>query len=118
MELNAVCAGMVDDPAHYRRSSYRHNASGQGNRCFVPRPLYLALGNREATTQTVCRWLFRAELGQEAISDIGMAVNQNQPLGNSRSYAKIEAMTGRWWELKPRGRHGKKRHESPGHDAG
>ena len=29
IELNPVRAAMVDDPAHYRWSSYRHNALGQ-----------------------------------------------------------------------------------------
>ena len=28
IELNPVRAAMVDDPAHYRRTSYRHNALG------------------------------------------------------------------------------------------
>ena len=31
IELNPVRAAMVDDPAHYRWTSYRHNALGQAN---------------------------------------------------------------------------------------
>ncbi|HQQ35209.1 MAG TPA: hypothetical protein PK372_04655 [Rugosibacter sp.] len=33
-----------------------------------------------------------------------LALNQKQPLGNSRFYAEIEDMTGRRREAKPRGR--------------
>ena len=31
IELNPLRAAMVDDPAHYRWTSYRHNALGQAN---------------------------------------------------------------------------------------
>jgi putative transposase len=72
IELNPVRAAMVDDPAHYRWTSYRS--------------------------------LFRAQLHHDAIRDIRLALNQSQPLGNSRFYAKIEAMTGQRREAKPRGR--------------
>jgi putative transposase len=40
----------------------------------------------------------------QAIDDIRLALNQNQPLGNSRFHAQIEAMTGQKREAKPRGR--------------
>jgi putative transposase len=43
-------------------------------------------------------------LDHDAIRDIRLALNQSQPLGNSRFYAKIEAMTGQRREAKPRGR--------------
>jgi len=33
-----------------------------------------------------------------------MALNQDQPIGNSRFYAEIEAMTGQRRELRKRGR--------------
>jgi hypothetical protein len=56
---------MVDDPAHYRWSSYRHNALGQANRYLVPHPLYLELGRDDKTRQAAYRSLFRVELDQE-----------------------------------------------------
>jgi putative transposase len=31
IELNPLRAGLVDGPAHYRRTGYRHNALGQPN---------------------------------------------------------------------------------------
>src|SRR5260221_7693821 len=73
IELNPVRAAMVDDPAHYRWTSYRANAPGQADDRLTPHSLFLAL-------------------------------NQNQPLGNERFYARIEKMTGMRREAKPRGR--------------
>lgn len=104
IELNPVRAAMVDDPAHYRWSSYRHNALGQVNRYLSPHSLYLALGSEAKTRQATYRALFRTELDEEAISDLRLAINQNQPLGNTRFLDKIEAMTGQRREPRPRGR--------------
>ena len=117
IELNSVRSGMVNDPADYRWSSYRHNALGQPNGYLVPHPLYLSLGTDESTRQLAYRGLFRAELDQEEISDIRLALNQDQPLGNSRFYAKIEAMTGRRCDPRPRGRPRKERGERPANHA-
>ena len=39
IELNPVRAAMVDDPAHYRWTSYRHNALRQANSYLSPHPL-------------------------------------------------------------------------------
>ena len=104
IELNPVRAAMVDDPAHYRWTSYRYNALGQANAYLTPHPIYLAHGNDEKARQAAYRGLFRTHLDSDAISDIRLALSQNQPLGNSRFYAKIEAMTGQRRESKPRGR--------------
>ena len=111
IELNPVRANMVDDPAHYPWSSYRHNALGEPNQYLSPHPLYCALGKDEHARQEVYRSLFRTELDDEAVSDIRLALCQNQPLGNSRFYEKVEAMTGQRREPKPRGRPRKKQDE-------
>ena len=50
------------------------------------------------------RALFRARLNQAAIDDTRLALNQNQPLGNSRFMTKIARMTGERREARPRGR--------------
>jgi hypothetical protein len=47
---------------------------------------------------------FRYQLDAEAIGELRMAINQSQPLGNERFYARIERMTGQRREAKPRGR--------------
>jgi putative transposase len=121
IEINPVRAAMVDDPAHYRWTSCRHNALGQANCFLFTHPLYLALGKGDKTRQAIYRSLFRAELDNEAISDTRLArlaLNQNQPLGKSPFYTKVEAMTSLRWEPKPRGRPRKQRDESSAHDAG
>ena len=47
-----------------------------------------------------------------------LALNQNQPLANSRFYAKIEIMAGQRREAKPRGRPRVEHDESAAHNAG
>ncbi len=104
IELNPVRAAMVQDPAHYRWTSYRANGLGQPDSLLSPHPLYLALGRNGTDRQAAYRGLIRARLDQEAIADIRLALNQSQPLGNERFYARIEQMTGIRREPKPRGR--------------
>src|SRR3990172_108788 len=43
IELNPVRAAMVDDPAHYRWTSYQANGLGQPDARLTPHPLYRAL---------------------------------------------------------------------------
>ena len=117
IELNPVRAAMVDDPAHYRWTSYRHNALGQASPYLTPHPLYLAIGRGDTERQAAYRDLFRAQLDNKAIDDIRLALNQNQPLGSSRFYARIEAMTGQRREAKPRGRPSLQRDEFNAHEA-
>jgi putative transposase len=118
IELNPVRAAMVDDPAHYRWTSYRHNALGQTNPYLAPHPLYLAIGRDDKERQVAYRDLFRAQLDRKAIDDIRLALNQNQPLGDSRFYAKVETVTGQRREARPRGRPRVRHDESQAYDAG
>lgn len=104
IELNPVRAAMVEDPAHYRWSSYRANGLGQGDSRLTPHPIYLGLGASDKARQAAYRGLFRPQLERVAIDDIRLALNQNQPLGNARFYAKIEKATGTRREAKPQGR--------------
>jgi putative transposase len=50
------------------------------------------------------RALFRPELESEAIGDIRMALDQGQPLGDSRFIDSIERAAGQRREARPRGR--------------
>jgi len=118
IELNPVRAAMVADPGGYRWSSYRANGLDQPDARLTPHPLYLALGRDDKERQAVYRELFRVQLDSKAIEDMRLALNQNQPLGNSRFYAKIEAVTGQKRMAKPRGRPQKNHDESPAHDVG
>lgn len=104
IELNPVRAAMVDDPAHYRWTSYRANGLGQFSPILTPHALYLALGEDEGARQKAYRALFRAQLDKAAVDEIRLALNQNQPLGNERFYARIEKLTGQRREAKPQGR--------------
>lgn len=104
IELNPVRAAMVDDPAHYRWSSYRANGLGQPDARLTPHPLYRALGRDDKERQAAYRALFRSHLDRAAIDDIRLALNQGQPVGNARFHAKIEQTTGLRREAKPRGR--------------
>ena len=104
IELNPVRAAMVDDPAHYRWTSYRANALGQANALVSPHSLYAALGDAGAVRQSAYRSLFRAHLDKVALDDIRLALNQSQPLGDSRFHNKIERMLGERRQARPRGR--------------
>jgi putative transposase len=104
VELNPVRAAMVDDPAHYRWTSYRSNALGQASMIVSPHPLYIAMGSTGPRRQGAYRAFFRAHLDEAAIADIRLALNQNQPLGDNRFYASIENMMGERREARQRGR--------------
>lgn len=104
IELNPVRAGMVDDPAHYRWSSYRANGLGQADPLLTAHPVYEALGRDQAGRCSAYRALFRPELDAAAIADIRLALNQGQPLGGSRFLDQIEWATGQRREVRPRGR--------------
>lgn len=84
IELNPVRANMVNDPAQYRWSSYRHNGLGQADARIEPHPLYLGLGRNESDRLVAYRAMFRSELDGEALADIRLALSQDQPLGNER----------------------------------
>ena len=104
IELNPLRAAMVDDPAHYRWTSYRANGLGQPEPRLAPHALYLALGGTDEARQTAYRALFSAQLERAVIDDIRLALNQSQPLGNERFHARIVKLTGVRREAKPRGR--------------
>ena len=104
IELNPVRTAMVDDPAHYRWSSYRHNALGQPDSRLSPHLVYTAMAASDKARQTAYRALFRAELASEAIDDIRLALNQNQPIGSNRFHNQIEKKLGVRREARPRGR--------------
>ncbi len=48
----------------------------------------------KAGREEAYRALFRAALNEDPSGELRMALNQNQPIGNARFSAEIEAMTG------------------------
>jgi putative transposase len=118
IELNPVRAGMVTDPADYRWSSYRANALGASDALLLPHSLYLALGADDDARRAAYRELFRGALDEEPLSDLRLALNQDQPIGNDRFYREIEARTGQRRELRKRGRPRKRDEAASAGDAG
>lgn len=104
IELNPVRADMTADPVNYRWSSYRANGLGQPDALLTPHNLYLALDRDAAKRQSVYCALFRSVLDHEALADIRLALNQEQPLGKGRFLDQVERMIGRRCAVRPRGR--------------
>ncbi len=116
IELNPVRAGMVTDPSDWPWSSYRANALGERSAILAPHPLYLALGSAPGERREAYRNLFRDALEDAPLADLRLALNQNQPLGNDRFYAEIEAVTGHRREPRKRGRPKKQPIDDPAPD--
>jgi putative transposase len=71
---------------------------------LTPHAVYSSLGANEADRLANYRSLFRPELDTDAISDIRMALDQGQPLGDARFIDSIERATGHRRETRPQGR--------------
>ena len=70
---------------------------------FSPQAVFLALGASDKHRHGADRALFRTSLDQAAIDDTRLALNQNQPPGNSRFITKIARVTGERRDARPRG---------------
>jgi putative transposase len=92
--IEPVRATMVEVPAHYRWTSYRANALGQTSPLLVPHSVYLSLGATDKARQAAYRHLFRYHLDEEIVSELRLAVNQSQPLGNEVSMRRLSAWLG------------------------
>jgi putative transposase len=104
IELNPVTAGMVNDPADYRWTSYRWHALGESNSLITDHALYDGIAREAGDRQAAYRALFRAHLDDEAVDGIRKAVNGGQPLGNERFREQVEAALGKRLAPKQRGR--------------
>lgn len=58
---------------------------------------------RNGSIYRTSKSVWRSKRLTETLRDPRLALNRNQPLGNGRFYAKIERITGRRREAKPRG---------------
>ena len=95
IEMNPVRAGMVNQPRHYRWSSYSFNGEGKSNPVVTPHEQYLRLGPKEGERRENYRALFKAHLDPETDQEIRQATNGNYALGSARFQAEIEAALGR-----------------------
>ncbi len=90
IELNPVRAGIVDDPADYRWSSYRGNGLGQDGFRLTPHEEYLRLGRSGAERRENYRSLCTGQMDGSMIKDIREAVYKGLALGSDRFKDEIE----------------------------
>lgn len=94
IELNPVRAGMVTDPGHYRWSSYSMHGLGNQIAMLTPHPLYISLGNCQATRMKRYRELISTALGADVIAKIRHCANKGHILGTEKFRQEFEALTG------------------------
>ena len=90
IELNPVRANMVEGPADYKWSSYRHNALGELDDCVRAHPLYEALGADAESRQVAYRRLFRFAVDDALLNELRTTVNQEMVLGSDRFKDQVE----------------------------
>jgi len=109
IELNPVRAGIVEDPASYKWSSYQANALGIESKLRSPHPLYLGLGNSKLKRLERYRELFEGEIDGPILFDIRMALNTGLVLGTGKFKKEVEELTGHRTSLVRRGRPAQKK---------
>lgn len=95
IELNPVRAAIVQSPADYRWSSYRHNALGERTIVIRPHQKYLELGSTPGARQSAYRDLFRQQINPKQLYEIRHALNQEQVFGTEEFKSHIEKLTAR-----------------------
>ena len=103
IELNPVRAGMVKHPADCRWSSYRYHALGETNKIITPHLLYQRLGKNKEERGYHYRQLFKSHIGKQQLNEIRSATNKAWVLGNEHFRKRIEELTKRPSQPKPRG---------------
>jgi putative transposase len=76
--------------------------------------LYLALAEDDGSRRAAYRDLFARALEDAPLTELRLALNQDQPIGNARFYREIQAMTGQRRELRKRGRPRKSKDDALG----
>ena len=77
IELNPVRAGIVDDPARYRWSSFRSNALGRSDPLVTRHPVYESLGRDRASCVSAYRELFATDLTSAELEQIRDDLNKS-----------------------------------------
>lgn len=103
IELNPVRAGMVDDPADYKWSSYQTNALGVELVLCTPHSLYLAMGRTVDERSKHYRSLFESHIEGVLITSIRDSLNQGLVLGEQSFREQVEKLTGKRASLIKRG---------------
>jgi len=92
IELNPVRAGMVDDPAAYRWSSYRANALGAPDAVIRHHPVMESLGRELPDRHAAYRELFSNELPAQFVEQIRASTNSGFALGSERFHKEMAAL--------------------------
>jgi putative transposase len=103
IELNAVRAGIVADPAEYPWSSYHCNALGAHDELIHPHATYRALGWSSDARRDAYRDLVHASLPEETLRLIREATQFEWALGDEAFRAAVEG-AGRRASPRPGGR--------------
>jgi putative transposase len=102
IELNAVRAAMVNEPAHYPWSSYRANALGQADPLVRPHAQYQELAPSADARLLAYRRLFEDALSAETLQKLREYTNGGFVLGSAKFAREIAAMVGRHsWKGSP-----------------
>lgn len=104
IEANPVRAGMVDHPANYFWSSYRHNALSAPSEWLKPRDEYRGLGATDLERAMGYRAMFDQSLTDSELDEIREHVAKGTPLGDDAFLSVIEGRLGRRLRARARGR--------------
>jgi putative transposase len=95
IELNPVRAGLVDEPAAYRWSSYMHQVGLHVDPLISEHAIYWALGNTPFERQLAYRRLFEQGTPGEDVEAIRKATHRGWVLGEGGFAEEIAAKAGR-----------------------
>jgi putative transposase len=104
IELNPVRAWMAADPSEYPWSSYAANALGNTTGLITPHACYVALGPEPKARASAYRALFSESLPEDLVQQIRVYLQQEKVLGTDRFRAWVTARTGKFAQVRPRGR--------------
>jgi putative transposase len=103
VELNAVRAGLVSDPAAYDWSSYAANVGDEEDELVTPHAEYRRLGRTPKARADAYRARFDSELAPSLIERIRASTNKAWVLGDPEFCRSIEAKLNRRALPRPRG---------------
>lgn len=104
IELNPIRASMVEQPAAYRWSSYRHNAITAEHPFITAHKAYRALSDADDLRRQRYRALVAEQLDARDIDEIRTHTQQQRVYGSDNFRQQVEALTQRVASVKRRGR--------------
>jgi putative transposase len=93
--MNPVRANRVDHPGHYRRSSYRCQATGRPASIVKDHEVFLRIASTPEERLYRYRALLRTGLDARDVHNVRKAVAFSVPLGNNLFKERVEATLGK-----------------------